>query len=628
MTKHHDESPEQTPAPETAETSSASAGSGGPPPSPPPARTVRPHTVAVALAATAAVLWLGTKIGARSSAEGGPSAEASEGEHDAKAGVHYYTCGMHPWVILPHPGPCPICGMPLVPLDPAKFSGEVTIDPVVVQNIGVRVAPVEKGPLVQSIRTVGSITYDETRVRDVNVKIAGWVQKLYVDTLGEVVRKGEPLFELYSPELYAAQEEYLLAIRGGALGGGGKSLRDAARRKLEYYDIPPAEIAALEKRGVPTKTLTLRSPYAGVVTEKTALEGMRLAPGMQVFRIADLSKVWVMVTLYEYQLPFVHVGQDAVVTLPYLPGPELHGKVIYVYPYLDTKARQVQVRIELDNPDLELKPGMYATVSLQGKLDGARTLAPSESVIDTGERQVAFVSKGNGHFEPREVKTGVETDGDMVEILSGLAPGEQVVTSGEFLLDSEARVREALAKMVRGTPAVSPQGPLPAAGQPLAELPEEARAQLSLALKGYLDIGRALASDDSSPVAARASEMAAALERLTAVEIPNNPHFWHEHEAVALGESARALAAANSLVEARQAFARMSEATEKLVRATGVPAQVGSIDELHCPMYAGGAIWLQGPGEVRNPYLGKTMLACFDKRASLPAAAAERPVDP
>lgn len=576
----------------------------------------------MAVVALAASLWFGTKIGARSAAEGDPGASEAEAgtEHDHR----YYTCGMHPWVVLPKPGPCPICGMPLVPLDPAKFSGEVSIDPVVVQNIGVRLAPVTSGPLVQTIRTVGTVDYDETRVRDVNVKIAGWVQKLYVDALGQPVRKGDPLFEIYAPDLYAAQQEYLLALKGGKLGGDG-SLLEAARTKLAYYDVPASEIAKLEQRGEPSKTMTLRSPYGGVVTEKMAFEGMRIDPGMRAYRIADLTKVWAMVTLYEYQLPYVKVGQKATMTLAYLPGEELHGKVVYIYPYLDKKARQAQVRVEFDNPGLQLKPGMYATISLEGTLGDERTLAPRESVIDTGERKVAFVSKGKGRFEPRQVETGVETDGGAIEILKGLSPGEEVVTSGQFLLDSEAKVREALAKMIGANLAQPAKRPASeASGGPVAALPEAARRALSDALQGYLAVGAALAKDDLAPVAEKATASAEALQRLTAVEIPGDQHFWHLHDGAALVASARALAKASTLEEARKAFAAMSAVTAGLVQATGVPSGVGAVEKLHCPMYGekDGSFWLQAKGEVQNPYFGKAMPGCSDERATLPASPA------
>ena len=266
---------------------------------------------------------------------------------------------MHPWVILPDPGDCPICGMDLVPLDPAKFKGEIAISPVTVQNMGVRVQEVTTGPLVRTIRTVGIVDYDEETVRDLNTKVSGWIEELYVDSLGAEVEKGEPLFSLYSPQLFSAQEDYLIAAKGGR----GSSLLEAARTRLEYFDITTAQIEALRKRGKPQKALDVGSPHSGVVIAKHANEGMKIEPGMQVYRIADLTKVWALVTVYEYQLPYVEKGQDAVMTLPYIPGRTFEGKVDYVYPYLDRKTREAQVRLEFDNSDGLLKPGMFPMLS-------------------------------------------------------------------------------------------------------------------------------------------------------------------------------------------------------------------------------------------------------------------------
>ena len=388
-------------------------------------------------------------------------AKGAEAQAAESGKLQYYTCGMHPWVIRPKPGDCPICHMKLVPLDPSKFTGEIAINPVVVQNIGVRIAPVTMGAVTRTIRTVGSVDYNETLVRDVNLKVSGWVEKLYVDYVGMAVRKGQPLLDIYSPELYSAQEEYLQAYRHTTVPTGtpgakdvpdvakwNADLLDAARKRLEFFDISPEQIRELEKAGKVSKTLTLRSPYDGLVIEKMAYEGMKVDGRMRLYRIADLSKVWVMVTLYEYQLPYVTLGQQAVMSLPYIPGQTFAGQVTYIYPYLNQKLRQVNLRLDFDNPDLALKPGMFANIELRSTLAKDRILVPREAVIDTGERQVAFISLGEGKFEPRNVKLGAEAEGGQVEVLDGLRPGEMVVTSGQFLLDSEARLREALAKMI------------------------------------------------------------------------------------------------------------------------------------------------------------------------------------
>lgn len=548
--------------------------------------------------------------------------------------TQYYTCGMHPWVIQPKPGDCPICGMKLVPLDPAKFSGEVTIDPVVSQNIGVRVEKVSAGSESGTLRTVGTVTYDETRLGDVNLKVSGWIEKLYVDYLGAPVKRGQPLFDLYSPELYAAEGEYLLAFKASQRASGDATraglvgeLLEPARTKLSLFDIGPKQIAALEARGQPFKNLTISSPQSGVVIEKNAVEGMKMSPGMTAFRIADLSRVWVMATLYEYQTRQVQVGQKASMTLSYLPGQSLEGEVVYVYPFLDERTRQIKVRLEFPNPDLKLKPGMYTTVSFQGLRAESRPLVSRSAVIDTGERQVAFVARGEGRFEPREVHMGAETEGGKVEILDGLKPGELVVVSGQFLIDSEARMREALAKMIKGTTAV--EATTPAAPPPeraAVSLPDAANAALESALRAYLVVQAALAADTTRDLGVAARKLADAVDALVAMPPAERPHFWHQHgEASAVKESAQTLASAATLADARKAFVSLSGAFSDLLHLTGVPkSYAGQLEDAHCPMYPAGssqgAVWIQPEGALKNPYFGSAMPDCSDWQRPLKAA--------
>ncbi|MHC4414985.1 MAG: efflux RND transporter periplasmic adaptor subunit [Planctomycetota bacterium] len=549
----------------------------------------------------------------------------------------FYTCGMHPWVILPEPGICPICHMDLTPLDPDKFTGEITIDPVVIQNIGVRIEPVTKGPVVRTIRTVGTVDYDETGVRDVNIKVKGWIEKLYVDYLGAEVETGQPLFDVYSPDLFEAQDQYLIEYRKGNEPGaprGGVDLLEAARTRLEYFDITPEQIRRLEESDKASKTMTIHSPHRGVVTAKHANEGMHVDEGMQVYRIADLSKVWVMVTLYEYQLPFVQVGQRAVMSLPYVPGQTFEGKVLYVYPYLDAKTRQVSVRLALDNPSLLLKPGMYANVELRSTLARERTLARRSAILDTGERQVAFVSLGEGRFEPRRVRVGVQTGDGMVEILDGLKPGEMVVTSGQFLLDSEATIREGLAKMIKGTMAAEQEAVVAVAGESeLTSLPPATASSLNGIMSAYFAISDTLSGDSTEGITPEARIIASSVDRLLETEVPDDPHFWHKHDEVAtVRGKALELVDVRDVDQARLRFADLSVALAKLVRATGVPPSYGTeVHQLHCPMFLegqGGSTWLQPKGKPRNPFMGSVMPECFDERSTLPvtgAAAAEEP---
>jgi multidrug efflux pump subunit AcrA (membrane-fusion protein) len=543
--------------------------------------------------------------------------------------IQYYTCAMHPWVILPAPGNCPICHMKLVPIEAGKFTSQVVINPIVTQDIGVRIAPVTMGGVTRVIRTVANVDYDEELLADVNVKVSGWIEKLYVDSIGKPVKKGEPLFELYSPDLYTSQVEYLLALRNKGKVGAEEDVVEAARKRLQYFDIPDEQIGELERTGKPSKTMTLRAPFTGIVVQKAALEGMKVDAGASLFRIADLSKVWVMVTLYEYQLPFLQVGQKAVMTLPYIPGQTFEGKISYIYPYLSPELRQAKVRIQFDNPNLILKPGMYANVEIESTLAQERLLVPREAVIDTGTRQVAIVSLGEGRFEPRDVKVGVESKGDMLVILDGLKSGEMVVASAQFLLDSEARLREALAKMVKGTPAAGQRTEAaPAGATELKTLSEPASKALVALLEAYFRIGDRLAHDTVEGVAAPAKTVADASDALLAVEVPGDPHFWHRHTEVAtVRGKALELAGEKDLAKARETFYFLSEALGKLLRATGVPPALGKdVNELHCPMYRegqGGSTWLEPAGGIHNPFFGSAMPGCFDRKVSIPVTGAK-----
>lgn len=563
----------------------------------------------------------------------------SEGGSGEGGDRQYYTCGMHPWIVLPEPGDCPVCQMDLVPIDPAKFTGEIAIDPVVVQNMGIRVEAVTTGPVTRSIRTVGSIEYDERHIRDVNVKVAGWIEELHADHVGQSVERGQPIFELYSPQLYQAQEEYLIAWRGSQRGGAeshgetaGASMLRSARTRLEYFDITEDQIEALRQRGQAAKTMTIRSPHRGTVIEKHAHEGMKIDSGMRVYRIADLSKVWVMVTLYEQQLPYVMEGQEATMRLSYVPDRTFEGRVIQVYPFMESGTRQAKVRLEFDNPDGLLKPGMYANVELKGTLAEEAALAPRSAIIDTGQRQVAFVSLGGGKFEPRDVKLGAETDGDRVQVLEGLEPGEKVVISGQFLLDSEARMREALVKMIEGEMAAEQAPETPVAGEPvLDDLPADAVEHLTAALDAYFAIGQALAVDSTDNVAHSARRLAASMERLAATEIPDRPHFWHEREerVTAIGRRTQALAEAETIEDARFRYAEVSDAFAALVEATGVPGRYGqTVEKLRCPMFPdtdSSSVWLQPAGDARNPFMGQRMPGCFDQRLALPTVGGDAP---
>ncbi|MCC7294107.1 MAG: efflux RND transporter periplasmic adaptor subunit [Phycisphaerales bacterium] len=461
-------------------------------------------------------LWRRLAERAASSAGGSVSPASGIGGADAGAGqaagkenagtaasALLYTCGMHPNVIQSTPGDCPICHMKLTPMkagqeekvddrerkvlywrapmvagftsdrpgrDPmghelvpvlaesgnAPVGRSIKIDPVVGQNMGIRTAVIARGPLVKTLRTVGRVDYNEQALSYVTPKVEGWIETLHADQTGRQVRAGEPLFDVYSPRLYNAQEEYLVALRGleklpATVGDDvrrdARRMIDAARVQLRYLDVSDEQIEQLGQEGKPRKALTLHAPGDGVITEKMAVEGLYVMPGMKLYTIADLAHVWVFLDVYEYQLPWVRVGQEAAMTLPYIPGREFHGRVVYIYPYMEKETRVVKVRLDFPNPDLELKPGMYATVTLRADLARDAVLIPREAYIDSGTRQVAFVDQGGGKFQPRDIQVGVQAGDGMVELVYGLDAGERVVTSGQFLLDTESRLKEAVAKM-------------------------------------------------------------------------------------------------------------------------------------------------------------------------------------
>ena len=366
-----------------------------------------------------------------------------------------YTCPMHPEVISHEPGKCPICGMELVAKKIPK-AATVKLTPNVVQKIGVRTALVEVYPLKRKIRTVGRVVYDETRIVDITTKIGGWVEQLYVDFTGQMVNKGQSLIDIYSPELVSTQEEYLLALQSKQTLGESRfpEVRDAAasmltstRRRLQLWDITEAQIARLESEKKVQKLMTIYSPQRGIVIDKNVFEGGYVKSDMPMYRIADLSKVWVDVSIYEYELPWVALGQTASMTLSYAPGKTYTGKIKFIYPYLEEKTRTVQVRLEFPNPDWEFKPGMYADVVIESPITMETLVVPDEAVIRSGDRNVVVVDLGGGIFEPRGITLGVEADNHF-QVLEGLAAGDRVATSAQFLIDSESRLKEAIQKML------------------------------------------------------------------------------------------------------------------------------------------------------------------------------------
>jgi Cu(I)/Ag(I) efflux system membrane fusion protein/cobalt-zinc-cadmium efflux system membrane fusion protein len=347
--------------------------------------------------------------------------------------------------------------------------GEIRIDPAMLQNLGVRTVAVEPRLATAVIRTTGYVDYDERLVTQVNARVSGWIEKLYVAYVGQPVHRGEILLRIYSPELVLTQEDYLRARRlatsqgtsgeNGQARGDGSDLMSAAETRLRLWGIAPSELRKLAKRGKPSESLPLESPASGVVTESKVVEGAHVRAGDELYTVANLSRVWVYADVYERELPMVRTGQHAEVTADSLPGRSFDGRVTYIYPSVSEQSRTVRVRLDFSNPGLELRPGMYVKATLLHRASAPTLAVPAEAVLDSGVRKVVIVALGGGHFAPREIKVGTQSEG-YFEVRDGLQRGERVVTSAQFLIDSESNLSEALSAMSltpsRGAPAVSP----------------------------------------------------------------------------------------------------------------------------------------------------------------------------
>ncbi|TRZ84747.1 efflux RND transporter periplasmic adaptor subunit [bacterium] len=412
-----------------------------------------------------------------------------------------YQCPMHPTYTSDKPGDCPICGMKLVPVEPqdkpvkaeeppapprkvmyrstmspgevsdkpgkdsmgmemvpfeVEESGAVTevggriqvkISPERQQLIGIKTAPVKSQSIHKLIKAIGRVDYAEPNISIVNLKFDGWVEKLFVNSTGRAVRRDEPLFDIYSPDLVAAQQEYLIALKAGATLGDASSILKSAREKLRLWDVTDSQVEELGRTGQFKKTVTVYSQGSGIVIEKNVIQGQKIMAGESLFKIADLSRVWILGEIYEYELPFIKTGQEAKISLSYYPGESFGGRITYIYPYLKPETRTNQVRIEADNPGLKLKPEMFADLEIHVDY-GTKLTVPADAVLDAGDTKIVFVAKGDGYFEPREVKLGVKGQ-DMFEVLSGVSDGENVVTAANFLIDSESSLKAALSRMAK-----------------------------------------------------------------------------------------------------------------------------------------------------------------------------------
>lgn len=411
-------------------------------------------------------------------------AEDSQAAPPAARKPLFYRNPMNPEITSPVPATDEM-GMDYIPVYPeggaslSEPAGTVKIDATVVQNIGVRTAAVTQEVLSRNIRTIGRVTYDEQRVARLHPKYDGWVEKLFIDKTGEQIQKGSMLLSIYSPQLVATQEEYLLALDNVAelrdspfpdVRKGAESLLRSSKQRLQLLDVPEHQIAQLARTRQIMKGIHIHSPFDGVVMNIGAREGERITPMTELYMITDLSRVWVIVDVYENDMPWVHQGDTAQVQVAAIPGRTFSGRVAYIYPYMEAKTRTIKVRLELDNPGMVLKPEMFANVNIAADKQMAALVVPSEAVVRTGSQDQVFIQRAPGHFEPRKVVLGVASDGK-TQIVSGVKQGEIVVTSGQFLVDSESKLKEATAKMMDAAQSNAPANPEPAVQDTPLQMP-------------------------------------------------------------------------------------------------------------------------------------------------------------
>lgn len=401
--------------------------------------------------------FIDTRIGGEESPQVPTAATAKESTEGKK--IKYWHDPMIPGFVSDKPGKSPM-GMDMIPVyeDADKGNEGIRINPTTSQNIGVKTEKVRKRTLTREIRTIGRLTYDERKVNHVHTKYEGWIEKLYVDFTGQEVNENDLMVEVYSPELVSTQEELLLALKYSQtlkenpfpeISTGAESLLESTRRRLELFDVPSHQIDELMRERKITKTMHIHSPFRGFVIKKNVSQGMYVKPGMSLYTIADLSNIWVMVDIYEYELPWIQIGQEAEMTLSYYPGKKFTGKVTYIDPFLESQTRTIKLRLEFANPDWELKPDMYANVSLKSVIAKKSIAVPEEAVIHSGERDIVIIQHPSGRFESRNVTLGAQVTG-YYEVLKGLSSGDKVVTSSSFMIDSESKLQEAINKLQEG----------------------------------------------------------------------------------------------------------------------------------------------------------------------------------
>lgn len=515
-----------------------------------------------------------------------------------------WTCSMHPQVIQDHPGLCPICHMALVPLTAAgdeksAHLGALEIDPAVVQNMGVRTAKVRRGPVPREIRATGYLSEAQPNVHEINLRVSGWIDKLYANYEGMFVGAGDPLFDLYSPEIHQAAGELINAGKAGNTHVA--SLGDAARRKLELWGLSKAQIDRIAGMDAAPRVVTFYSPAPGHVLDKHIVEGAGVMAGQPLLNIVDHSQLWMDIAIFERDLPFVVEGDPVSVMTEAHTGAPLEGEITFIHPHVDMMTRAATARLLLNNPDMTYRPGMYATAILTKEVNANSLLVPREAIIDTGARQIVFLARDGGHFEPQEVSVGAATANGDVEILNGLEEDEAVVTSGQFLLDNESRIKEAVQKYLQASTAEAPEQ---------AEVTDFADLGTDAVFEAYLALVENLGKQETEIPSFDAKPL---LEAVTALDA-QDPQDKAKETVQRLRNAVDALVKA-SPESARNTFKELSAAAIALARVA--PPSKGALPglyEIECPMAE--ASWLQRNDVVSNPYFAD-MKTCGEVKRTL-----------
>lgn len=551
-----------------------------------------------------------------------PEAHGHEG-HDAQATT--WTCSMHPQIQQPEPGSCPICGMELIPNSPSSANrndgpGRVTLSPRAVKIAQLRTSPVRRQESASGkVRLLGRVEPNEKTLRNVTAWTGGRIDRLYVNTTGERVKGGQSIASLYSPEIYAAHQDLITAgaqlerMKAGAESSraAARAALNAARQRLSLLGVPDSELARMEKKTQPTTSVSIRSPFSGTVMERFATEGSYVETGARLYSIANLDTLWIQLDAYESDLSLLSLEQRVRVEVEAYPGESFDGVITFIDPTLDERRRTSQVRVEVDNSDGRLRPGMFAEAVVSAETEegtAAPLVIPASAPLFTGRRAIVYVEVPGGEglaYDARSVRLGPRL-GDVYPVVAGLSEGERVVTRGAFALDADLQIRGGESMMA------SPDDDEPGMWDDVVHLSRSELRKLKGTLAAYLAVQRALASDDLALAQKAATKV---IEEIASVELkgPSGTETSWAHVSTTMRAGARHVTQANSLEHARKGFEDLSGGAIMLLRTLGNPLD-SSLVQAHCPMARGsqGASWVQEGEEIDNAYFGEQMLSCGD----------------